>query len=247
VDKFTYKCLLQSSSWLVALTFLIFPQFAMSQENAWSFQDNPHPEYSELTKVEISAIYGYRDDNIGACKQMVTELYKVYQSRYPQFEQSGSEFKNFKNWKIYAAQIGLQRSCLSQLAWEELFGIDETEAFGGLYFCGVYSRQPITKIERRVVVLIDEMVAYAETGSEPARFYLLSANSKTQLIDLVPDIEYYFSILVIEVLKDEVDEIDVSDLILQLTPKRQKFIELAALKFDFQSVLDTIGSCSSAK
>jgi len=223
---------------------------ALAQRTVWSFEDNPDPYYEELSAAEREFLFGEKNPEIersyieqGACRVYLAQNYKVYQKRYPDFEQTGSLEENFTNWKMHVSKRPGYISCLASVVWEDLSEMDFVNSFVDFRFCGKYSRPSISAEEYRVQKMIDELFAYTKYGSEPPIFFFLAANKDTKIIDLNPDVEYYIASLEFAQRVEETPERDVDHLEAVLDEERRTFIELAAKNYDLQAILDTTGPC----
>jgi len=232
-------------------SFIFFFLFSINTaiaQNSWSFEDNPHPRYNQLSEQEKTFLNDKSTMKEGEnpCKFSIRQEYAVYLDHYPNFSISGEEKTNFKNWKIHYSRSGKGYfiSCLSVSLAVELMDTYYEVDFEDFYFCGQYSRLPNNKAEQEAADIIDEIFEYAKTYRSSSSS-LLYANSSSELIDLNPDIEYYFSKLVNPLLKDEIEPRDVSHLIPLLSEEKRAFLDEAALNFDFQPVLDTTEPCKT--
>jgi len=223
-----------------------------AQQNIWSFEDNPNPEYEELTEGELEFLYGEKSPEIaelyisqGACRIAILQNFKVYQKRYPEFGQAGNLEENFLNWKMHVSRRSGFMSCLTTAVWGKLSTEEFYYSFEDFVFCGIYSRPPVTSREIRLQKLIDELMEYARYGSEPPIFVLLALNEDSEFMNLNPDVEYYLSKLVFAPLADETPERDIHHLEAVLDEDRQEFIQQAARNYDLQSVLNNTAPCTA--
>jgi len=217
-------------------------------KNSWSFEDNPDPDYDDLSDGEREYLFGEKSPEItslyielGACTIAVLQGYKVYQKRYPDFMQTGSLEENFLNWKMHVSQRSGYMSCLTTSVWRKLNNWDFYEPFDDFVFCGLYSRPPVTSREIRVQKLLDELVSYTKFG-----FVLLALNENSEFMKLNPDVEYYFSKLEYDRRIYEQPERDLHHLEAALNDDQRAFIEQAAKNYNLQAVLDQTAPCETS-
>jgi hypothetical protein len=231
-------------SLLLALTVLGTAP-ALAASDIWSFADNPHPRFDDLTDEEKAFIDTFRagDATINECERWILAEYEVYKRRNPEFEASGAPDETFRDWKVHLSRDrpGAYNTCLSLIAMDILS--DANPPPSDFYFCGRYSRPPASAEELRYARLIDELFVYAQSTAEASVNDLLFVNELTSIVDLAAEVEYYFRQLIPQVLKDEIKPRDVSHLLPGFTTSQKALLDEAVEKRDLQAVFDMAGTC----
>ncbi len=234
---------------LAAFGFLLLAIFgAAAQENAWSFEDNPHPTYEEKTSQESSLTNFFigTDSLPTYCEKVVSANYKVYQQRYPDFQKSGDPETNFANWEthILTPTERIFSYCVIYSWTIKMEPLLDPPPDADFYFCGLYSRPPASERERKTAEVIDRIIVFAKTGSMSASIFFLVTNDRLDFFDLNPDVEYYFSKLVEQYLVLDTNLGDVVNLEPLISEERRAFVDRAAKNSDLQAVFDTTEPCA---
>ncbi len=224
---------------------------AASQNSTWSFEEHPHPLYDELTEEEkknSDVLAEYPLDGMSPCEADLLATYEIYLRRYPGFQKRGNARTNFTNWKNYIAHQKQNRGtlCMYKVPFRRLDAITfEPYVRKDFYFCGQYSRIPYTPLEHDAYLLIEEAISYAKTGHWSAVTTLVASQGEDHVIDLNPDIEYYFRKLIYPFAEDVEQDRDTSHLEPMLSAERIRFLDDAVTKRDFEAVVDTTPQCKT--
>lgn len=225
--------------------FLSLQSIALAQ-NSWSFEDNPYPKYVELSGQEIKYLESEIniDDKKKSCELSIQKQYQIYQNHYPEYIIFANDETHFHNWKLYMVKSKEYISCMVTNPMSDLVDSDSSLKYVHFYFCGRFSREPISKEEKEIASRIKELFEYAKTGDPASVDLLLYANERTEIINLIPEVEYYFSKLAKPFIKDSKPR-DLSHLIPLLSKKQITFLDETVKQNNLQSVLDTTNPCKT--
>lgn len=220
-----------------------------TEEMAWSFETHPNPEYEDLSEDERFFIKLHSDrfsGKMGRCMAHILATYEIYLRRYPEFQETGDAMDNFKRWKRHIADENqfLRSDCLHLYPALKLYTF-AVQPFvrNDFYYCGLFSRKAFTPLEHEARLLIEELVYYANTNEWLTIAPLIRDHEEGKIIDLNPDVEYYFRKLMLPVPKEYEKYTDVSHLIPQLSPERLAFLEDAIAKRDYHAVATSTKPC----
>ncbi len=226
------------------IVVLFFAPSSFAQQNAWSFKDNPYPKANQLSEQERQMLNSKKEalNNIENCEELEKIQYKIYQNHYSKFQKYADDGDNFERWKLYMIKSGNYLSCSLLKPMQLLVDRDSELEYEHFYFCGQFSRPAQNEQEKQVAKVITQLFENAKTGSPAAVDILLYANENSEIINLTPDIEYYFSVLAKPFLKEN-NERDLSHLYSLISEEKQEFIKEAAQNLDIDSVLATSLPC----
>lgn len=221
-------------------------QFANSN---WSFDDHPHPSFSDLTEEEheqlATGIFGL--ERVEYCRSVMANAFDIYRARYPELRKTGELDKNYRDWKKSVAKqnpsgIG---TCPFSLPLYEL--VEHRPAFvaAGLVFCGANPPPQTSDVEVHFEYLTGQLISNISTGHKEALFSLLLTHDMESIVSLNPDIEYFIRKSIERIREFEPTDWDVSALTPQLDAERIAFLDQAIEAGDFQSVVATTKPCSS--
>lgn len=237
----------------LALCFFLSFIVPATAQVSWSFIDNPHPLYSELSKQEISflnkneKLYPLRT----SCYKGIDTIYKIYQNRYPEFQKSGNSIINFRNWKRHVIQNKSVSSyaCIIGEPFEDLityhyYYLNDNQADIDFYYCGIFSRPPANKVEENIILTVNEQLEYSKNKDERTIKAVLSINNLQSVIKLNPDVQYFLVMLAKENndLPDD-KKWNTANLVQTLSNERIAFLDEAVRQNNLQSVLDTTNPC----
>lgn len=124
---------------------------AAESRSDWSFEAHPHPTYDDMTDEERRA--STVPDNVpgySPCAASVLASYNIYLDRYPEYAETGNARTNFINWK-YQIALSERREATYCTGVAPFHQIGELNLSlfvrKDFYFCGRYSRAPITPME----------------------------------------------------------------------------------------------------
>ncbi len=170
---------------------------AQDDLSGWSFADHPHPQIVNLTQSELSALRKIRDkrlDRAENCRASIAANYDIYQNRYPAFRHIANGAARARHWRRHVvATAAPPYICVIKELGETRIAAVEAQLLRSpdFYFCGRYSRPPSSDAERRLVELVDELLAYAATGNLLALHAFPIYHDEDKRITLNPDVLYY--------------------------------------------------------
>lgn len=231
-----------------ALLFgFLFPVVALGAEiSGWSFKTHPHPHLSDMTQQEMDLRFQTKFDGTSlsvSCNETLEVEFGIYNRRFSGFDQFGDADQRFLAWKYHIVSDDMSFVvCATHHAVFEIAAIQDEIGKTGLMFCGKFSREPVSPLERKFVQLIEEMLSYALLGSPDAYESFTYVSEFQGLIDLNPDVEFFLreGLRRAEIFKAEWD---TSHLVDQLTPQRRQFLDKAIEADDFAAVLETTAPC----
>ncbi|NOX41957.1 MAG: hypothetical protein GXP05_16105 [Alphaproteobacteria bacterium] len=233
---------------LAAVSLLIGMESA-AQDGTWSFTDNPHPTYSDLTLDEYEQTQLLISTTIDEkfCKPVIELAYNIYNAHYPEFRQVGDASTRFSDWKkVIENRNGISLAyCLYNFPSDDFanfYTANRLEA--DFYFCGRYSRPPRTAREREAVMLIDEIVENTEAGSGGALFAFYLSSKLEGLFEVNADVEYFLRkfMQAADILGPQ--DWDTNALEPLLDEERIAFLKQAVENRDFAAVLETTPPCA---
>lgn len=248
MDKFCAQNLCGMAKTILTVLIFLFSgnSGVVAQDSVWSFKDNPHPVDGKLLEPEVNPEKGTVADLLAlkvACESLLDEQYLIYRELYPDFENSGDSESNLKNWETHLL-TSADFACPALIPFVQLTSSYDDELFADFYFCGSYSRPAETALEREAAVLIDDLFDYAQLGEEALAFLLIAAGMTSGVVELNPDVEYYFSRLLGPVMEFDTQRPEITRPEQMLSDERKAFVEEAAERLDLQSVLDTTQPCA---
>ncbi len=214
---------------------------------SWSFEDNPYPKYGNLTPQEINLLEKKIEftNTEKQCEYLINTQYQIYQTRYPEYKEFADDETYFQRWKLHMVASKNYESCMILSPMQSLVDSDSNLAYVHFYFCGRFSRSPKTIEEKEIAQTISELFEFAKTGDPAAVDLLLYANERTEIINLDPDFEYYFSKLAKPFINNDIPERNLSRFIPLLSEERRTFLDKIALNSRFEDLLITTLPCKT--
>ncbi|NKB53813.1 MAG: hypothetical protein GKR97_16620 [Rhizobiaceae bacterium] len=210
----------------------------------WSFADHPYPDRSEYTEAEVEALEAAREPGetyTNNCGLGIQAQYKIYNDRYPEFAKVADENERFLAWKYHIVADGKDwlGGCVFGMSFLTILDlIYQVE----LVFCGVFSRQPNSPVEKAFVDSVVEMREYLKLDVGVMMSHVLILHESGSSVNLNPDVEYYIRKSL--EMKDLYDETFRTDHLEELlTRQRRAFLDAAVQNRDFDAVLDTTPPC----
>ncbi len=134
----------------------------------WSLDEHPVPtgmEFKDEDWARVDAMWEKNGDP--TCSQREDIYLDIYERRYPDFRRKVPDRRDrMALWKVQG--LAAFKYALSTCVREWFEKIDRRygylrRKFGGLFYCGRWTRPPITADEKRFVELVEEGVVYAST------------------------------------------------------------------------------------
>ena len=244
------KRMIKIIAMIFAIAFFTQPASALTPVD-WSFEDHQHPSVRDLS-LEKKRLLGqaYEEDkNSPGCSSLIAPEFKFYTDKYPDYLEGGETEKLRQNWLDYVTQSGRVKwmGCIYSQTHDAIFELWKISKKNDreFYFCGLPSYPPANDYERSLTELSNRGIFYAEKGVYQAVWYLMLSNQLKSVINLNPDIEYYFR----KITKDDPIKVDAFSDVSHLTPKlsaeRISFLDEAVKKLDYQAVLETTQPCKA--
>ncbi|AVX03426.1 hypothetical protein MXMO3_00894 [Maritalea myrionectae] len=233
---------------LLAFFAIVAPAFALD----WSFKVHPHPLFDELTQDEHDAIFAaIRDESERECAKAQRLQFQIYLKRYPSFADTGTSESRKKAWlhHVLGTPLDVERTCILFAEVSKLMDLTKNAEETDFFFCGKFSRPPESAKEEEIATLIREIFGYIQTDEPGRANKFLSYNAIGPIIELHPDIEYYYRARF-----TPPDYIDKKKVMRQtvhpnhtISPKRRTELDQAIEAGDVQRVIDIMGDCFRSK
>jgi len=247
---------------VVASLFVLFFQGSglghAAAASDWSFEDNPQPDSSVLSRQDIDAFEAVVASPLPRpekCIEAIALGYRLYGDFYPAFEDTGDPASRLAAWKRHALDDfphrSLFRQCLIHEILDRLIDYREVYRDSDLTYCGRFSRPPRSAAEREFQGLIDALVRPVGRQADERLSVFGEMAQLAPLITLNADVRYF----IVSALGrmpghrsvEDVEGWSRDGLAGQLSKDRRSFVDLAVRNGDLDAVLATTPDCASGK
>lgn len=186
------------------------------------------------------------------CVAALTYEFRYYNRLYPDFVTVGNRTWRWRQWRYHLVHNSSQMInepsrltafCAALVPTDQLMDLELLDYESDLVFCGQYSRNPESFVEKRAVALIDELLDFARFGSPDALHSFVLPLPYKRHIQLNADVEYFMR-KILQISGERNFDWSTGHLESQMSAERKGFVDEALAHGDFQSVLDTTGPCN---